>query len=63
MGIFIEVQVENDKIDNAGEIVLLCPVSIFAEADGQLTVIPENEDECTLCELCLDAAPPGAIRI
>lgn len=25
--------------------------------------MPEREDECTLCELCLELVPPSAIRI
>jgi NAD-dependent dihydropyrimidine dehydrogenase PreA subunit len=31
--------------------------------DGALGVVSEEEDECTLCELCLDVAPAGAITI
>ncbi len=40
-----------------------CPVNIFALEDGRVRVVPERQDECTLCEQCLDAAPAGAIRI
>ncbi len=40
-----------------------CPVDIFAAADGGVTIVDENLDECVLCELCLDAAPPGAVRV
>ena len=25
--------------------------------------MPANLDECVLCELCLDAAPAGAVRV
>ncbi len=28
-----------------------------------MQIVPENLDECVLCELCLDAAPPGAVRV
>jgi Fe-S-cluster-containing hydrogenase component 2 len=41
----------------------LCPVNIFALRDGQVVVQDERQDECTLCELCLKAAPVGALRI
>jgi NAD-dependent dihydropyrimidine dehydrogenase PreA subunit len=26
-------------------------------------IVAENLDECVLCELCLDAAPPGTVRV
>ena len=63
MGVFIEVQIEDVSQAVARELVLLCPVNIFAIEGDRLAVVPENEDECTLCELCLDAAPANAIRI
>ena len=61
MSVFIEVQIDSDHVPC--EIEQLCPVNIFSVQDGHVTVIRDNEDECTLCELCLDAAPPNAIRI
>ena len=27
------------------------------------SVVRENLDECVLCELCLDASPPGTVRV
>ena len=38
-------------------------MDIFQLAGEKLTVQAEQEDECTLCELCLDAAPAGAVTI
>ena len=38
---------------------------IFA-ADGEggsLRIVRQNLDECVLCELCLDAAPDGTVRV
>lgn len=65
MGTFIQIRIEHSKLaeDKAKELPPLCPVDIFVMANGQVDVRPEQEDECTLCELCLDAAPPGAIII
>jgi NAD-dependent dihydropyrimidine dehydrogenase PreA subunit len=40
-----------------------CPVDIFKATDGGVTVVTENEDECVLCGLCLDASPPGAVTV
>jgi hypothetical protein len=38
-------------------------VDIFAASDGCVTIVDENLDECVLCELCLDAAPPATVRV
>ena len=64
MAEFIEISVDRERIppDTARALVSLCPVEIFAW-DGGLQVRPGREDECTLCELCLEAAPAGALVI
>jgi len=42
----------------------VCPVNIFAaNADGSLAIVEKNLDECTLCDLCINAAPKGSVRI
>ena len=65
MGVFIQIAIAQDKLSPAlsQQIAGVCPVDIFAVESGALVVKPEEEDECTLCELCLKSAPPGAIRI
>jgi NAD-dependent dihydropyrimidine dehydrogenase PreA subunit len=64
--VFIEVEVD-DSIANDAELAKkleeVCPVDIFADEDGHVAIVRPNLDECVLCELCLDAAPDGAIRI
>ena len=40
-----------------------CPVDIFAAADGGVEILEKNLDECVLCELWLDAAPSGSLRV
>jgi NAD-dependent dihydropyrimidine dehydrogenase PreA subunit len=65
-GIFIRVEVEESArgdADLAGKLEEACPVDIFAASDGRVEIVEENLDECVLCELCLDAAPPGAVRV
>ena len=37
-------------------------MDIFVLEDGQLGTVDENLDECTLCDLCLDAAG-DAVRV
>jgi NAD-dependent dihydropyrimidine dehydrogenase PreA subunit len=41
----------------------VCPVDIFAAGDAGVEIVDENLDECVLCELCIDAAPPGTVRV
>ena len=64
---FIDVQVDAaDAADTALAMKLteLCPVNIFAqEKDGRLRIVEENLDECVLCELCIQAAPAGSVRV
>jgi len=66
-GIFIEVQVDAAAAADpaiAKKLSEVCPVSIFAtKHDGTLVIQDENLDECTLCDLCLEVAPKGAVTI
>ena len=65
-GTFIRVEVEGsvrDDAELARKLEEACPVDIFAATDGRVEIVDENLDECVLCELCLDAAPPGAVRV
>jgi NAD-dependent dihydropyrimidine dehydrogenase PreA subunit len=67
-GVFIGVEVDEAVASDpelAARLEEVCPVDIFA-ADGEgatLRIVEENLDECVLCELCLDAAPDGAVRV
>jgi NAD-dependent dihydropyrimidine dehydrogenase PreA subunit len=66
-GMFIDVEVDAAVAADpalAKKLTDVCPVNIFAqEKDGRLRIVEENLDECTLCELCLQAAPKGAVRV
>jgi NAD-dependent dihydropyrimidine dehydrogenase PreA subunit len=65
-GIFIRVDVDDSAradAELARKLEEACPVDIFAAVDGRVEIVDENLDECVLCELCLDAAPPGAVRV
>ena len=65
-GMFIDVEVA-DSVRGDAEIARkleqACPVDIFAEREGRVEVVEENLDECVLCRLCVDAAPPGTVRV
>ena len=48
----------------AAKLTEVCPVDIFAQTDGgTLRIVQENLDECVLCELCINAAPAGTIKV
>jgi len=67
MSMFIRVEVDPEAAADAElakKLVEVCPVNIFdLDADGKAVVVAENEDECVLCDLCVQAAPPGLVRI
>jgi NAD-dependent dihydropyrimidine dehydrogenase PreA subunit len=66
-GMFIDVVVAPEVAKDpalAKKLVEVCPVNIFAQAaDGTLRIVEDNLDECTLCDLCIQAAPAGTVRI
>ena len=67
MAMFIRVEVDAEAAADrelAKKLVEVCPVNIFdLDSDGKVVVVAENEDECVLCDLCVQAAPPGRVRI
>ena len=65
-GIFIDVEVDDSIAADAAlaaKLAEVCPVDIFTAEDGRVGLVRENLDECVLCNLCVDAAPAGTIRI
>jgi NAD-dependent dihydropyrimidine dehydrogenase PreA subunit len=66
-GLFIDVAVDARAAadpDLAARLVEVCPVNIFARGQGGgLRIVEENLDECVLCDLCIQAAPEGAVRV
>lgn len=65
-GMFINVEVDAAASKDAAvakKLTEVCPVNIFAQAkDGALRIVDENLDECTLCDLCIQAFP-GKVTI
>jgi len=64
--VFIDVEVD-DSIRNdaalAAKLEEVCPVDIFKDAGGSVEIVAENCDECVLCKLCIEAAPPGTVHV
>ena len=65
-GLFIDVQVDAavaKDAEMAKKLADACPVDIFGVAEGGLQIVETNLDECTLCDLCIQAAPKGSVRV
>ncbi len=65
-GLFIDVRVAPEHARDAELAKRLeeaCPVDIFEAGPKGVSIVEPNLDECTLCDLCLQAAPPGAVRV
>jgi NAD-dependent dihydropyrimidine dehydrogenase PreA subunit len=65
--LFIAVEVDEPVRSDPGMVAKLaevCPVDIYASGDGgKLRIVTENLDECVLCQLCINAAPAGTVRV
>jgi len=65
--LFIDVEVDEAVARDpelSAKLAEVCPVDIYAQnTDGTLRIVEENLDECVLCELCINATPPGTVRV
>ncbi|MEO6859877.1 MAG: hypothetical protein ABI323_15060 [Solirubrobacteraceae bacterium] len=65
-GTFIDIELDAAAaadVELAKSLTDVCPVDIFKVGETGVEVVEDNLDECVLCELCIRAAPQGAIRI
>lgn len=66
-GMFIDVEVDDAVARDreiARKLVDVCAVDIFAQdEEGTLKIVEDNLDECVLCDLCIQAAPEGKVRV
>ncbi len=62
MGVEVDDSVSGDA-ELAKRLEEACPVDIFAADESGVRIVEENLDECVLCGLCLDASPPGAVKV
>ena len=67
MSLFIAVDVDAVVAADpavAARLTEVCPVDVFGRNhDGTLRIVEANLDECVLCRLCMDTAPPGSVRV
>jgi NAD-dependent dihydropyrimidine dehydrogenase PreA subunit len=64
--LFIDVEVSPEvagDVQLAKKLEEVCPVDIFKAGPDGVEIVEENLDECVLCELCLNAAPPGTVKV
>lgn len=64
--VFIDVEVDDSvaaDAELARKLEEVCPVDIFGATDSGVKIVEENLDECVLCNLCVDAAPEGTVRV
>ena len=65
-GLFIDVVVAPSHAADAAlarKLEEACPVDIFEATSSGVKIVEKNLDECTLCDLCIQAAPAGAVRV
>ena len=65
-GMFIQVEVDvsiRDDAELAQKLEDACPVDIYKNGSGHVEIVDQNLDECVLCELCIQAAPAGTVRV
>ncbi|HWF72288.1 MAG TPA: ferredoxin family protein [Solirubrobacteraceae bacterium] len=64
--LFIDVEVDASVAGDpelAAKLAEVCPVDIFRAGPNGVEIVPENLDECVLCQLCMNAAPQGTVRV
>ena len=66
MGLFVQVKIDQSKFSTrqARELCArVCPVDALKATEEALQIDGENEDECILCDLCIQNAPQGAVKV
>jgi NAD-dependent dihydropyrimidine dehydrogenase PreA subunit len=64
--VFIDVEVDDSVAGDAelaAKLEEVCPVDIFKASEAGVELVEENLDECVLCRLCIEAAPPGTVHV
>jgi len=64
--LFIDVEVDENVARDpelAAKLAEVCPVDIFRAGENGVEIVRENLDECVLCQLCMNVAPPGTVRV
>ena len=66
-GMFVRLEVAADlcaQTPECRECVQVCPVDIFVRQEGSTAhSLGENEDECILCNQCVERCPVEAVTL
>ena len=65
-GVFIEIELDEPAASDpelARKLEEVCPVNIYKATEQGTEIVRGQLDECVLCNLCVEAAPPGSLRI
>ncbi len=66
MSLWLNLEIDRQAclgLRECGKCLKVCPVGIFGEDSEFPKAIEANQDECTLCDLCLEVCHPGAIQV
>jgi len=61
---FIGIEIPDDAVDRPGlaaRLAEVCPVDIYADEAGRVTVVETNVDECILCGMCIKASDGSVV--
>jgi NAD-dependent dihydropyrimidine dehydrogenase PreA subunit len=64
--LFIAVEVDASVASDpelARKLAEVCPVDIFKATPQGVEIVEDNLDECVLCQLCMNAAPAGTVKV
>jgi NAD-dependent dihydropyrimidine dehydrogenase PreA subunit len=62
IGVEVDPSVAGD-VELAKKLEEVCPVDIYRAGPAGVEIVEENLDECVLCRLCIEAAPPGTVKV
>lgn len=66
MSEFIKLDIDQKSclgIQRCGKCIQVCPVNLFVANKHYPIIVEDDEDECTLCSLCLQGCEVDAITI
>lgn len=67
VAMFVRLEVDAElcaREPQCRECIQCCPVDIFSRNDGETArSVIDNEDECILCDQCIERCPVKAVRL
>lgn len=57
------IEIDEKKCTNAEAVANSCPVSVYNEKDGKLTINKDNQLNCHLCNACVETAENNSVKV